>query len=40
MLLLTAVVFVEKVLSDGQRAASLIGLALVGLGLGVGVGAV
>lgn len=40
MLLLTAVVFVEKVLPDGQRAASLIGLALVGLGLGVGVGAV
>ena len=39
MLLLTAVVFVEKVLPDGQRAASLIGLALVGLGLGVGVGA-
>ena len=40
MLLLTAVVFVEKVLPDGQRAASLIGLALIGLGLGVGVGAV
>jgi predicted metal-binding membrane protein len=40
MLLLTGLVFVEKVLPYGPRAASLIGLALVALGLGVGSGAV
>jgi hypothetical protein len=40
MLLLTGLVFVEKVLPYGPRAASLIGLALVVLGLGVGSGAV
>jgi predicted metal-binding membrane protein len=40
MLLLTGVVFVEKALPYGPRAASLIGLALVALGLGVGSGAV
>jgi len=40
MLLLTLVVFVEKVLPYGQRSASLIGLALVALGLGIGSGAI
>jgi predicted metal-binding membrane protein len=40
MLLLTVVVFMEKVLPYGQYVASLIGLALVALGLGVGSGAV
>jgi len=40
MLLLTVVVFVEKLLPYGQYAASLVGLALVVLGLGVGSGAV
>ena len=40
MLLLTVVVFMEKVLPSGQYVASLIGLALVALGLGVGSGAV
>ena len=39
-MLLHGVVFVEKVLPYGPRAASLIGLALVALGLGVGSGAV
>jgi predicted metal-binding membrane protein len=40
MLLLTVVVFMEKVLPYGQYVASLIGLGLVALGLGVGSGAV
>jgi predicted metal-binding membrane protein len=39
MLLLTVLVFVEKVLPHGQRAASLIGVALIVLGLVVGSGA-
>jgi predicted metal-binding membrane protein len=40
MLLLTVLVFVEKVLPYGQRYASLIGLVLVALGLGIGSGAI
>jgi predicted metal-binding membrane protein len=40
MLLLTVLVFMEKVLPYSQRSASLIGLALVALGLGVGSGTV
>jgi predicted metal-binding membrane protein len=40
MLLLTVLVFVEKVLPYGQRSASLIGLALVALGLEIGSGAI
>jgi predicted metal-binding membrane protein len=39
MLLLTLVVFVEKVLPQGRRASALIGVALVALGLLVGGGA-
>jgi predicted metal-binding membrane protein len=40
MLLLAALVFVEKVLPDGPCAASVIGLALVALGLVLASGAV
>jgi predicted metal-binding integral membrane protein DUF2182 len=40
MLLLTALVFVEKVIADGPRAASIIGLGLVAVGLGIGSGGV
>jgi predicted metal-binding membrane protein len=40
MLLLTVLVFAEKVLPYGQRAASAIGLALIVLGLGVGSGGI
>jgi predicted metal-binding membrane protein len=40
MLLLTLVVFVEKALPHGQRAAPVIGITLVALGLVLGTGAV
>jgi predicted metal-binding membrane protein len=40
MLLLTVLVFVEKVLPYGDRSASFIGLILVALGLGIGSGAI
>jgi predicted metal-binding membrane protein len=40
MLLLTLVVFVEKVLPRGRRASAVIGVALIILGLMVGRGAV
>jgi predicted metal-binding membrane protein len=40
MLLLTVLVFAEKVLPYGHRAATLIGLAFVALGLGIGSGAI
>jgi predicted metal-binding membrane protein len=40
MLLLTLVVFVEKVLPQGRRAAAAIGIALIGFGIGVASGSV
>jgi predicted metal-binding membrane protein len=40
MLLLTLLVFVEKVLPQGRRAAPAIGVALIALGLMVASGAV
>jgi predicted metal-binding membrane protein len=40
MLLLTLVVFVEKVLPQGRRLSSMIGVALIVLGLMVASGAV
>jgi predicted metal-binding membrane protein len=39
MLLLTLVVFVEKVLPHGRRASAVIGVALVALGLAIASGA-
>ena len=39
MLLLTLAVFVEKVLSQGQRISTVIGVAFVSLGLAVSSGA-
>jgi predicted metal-binding membrane protein len=40
MLLLTLVVFVEKLFPHGRRAAAIIGVALVALGLLVAGGAI
>jgi predicted metal-binding membrane protein len=40
MLLLTLIVFAEKVLPGGQRASQVVGIALVSLGIGVGSGVV
>jgi predicted metal-binding membrane protein len=40
MLLLTLIVFAEKVLPGGQRASQVVGIALVTLGIGVGSGVV